>query len=96
VWAAQQTKQKNAWHLPANLARASPKIQRSLLFAVATLTENVMTQSVWAYLLGPFVMALVGVALWAGSHYHHHDSGHRGRRERWLDTHPVDWMHHRH
>lgn len=55
-----------------------------------------MTQSVLAYLLGPLVMAVVGAALWAMSHYHRDDSNHGGRRERWLDTHPVDWMRHRH
>ncbi|MGA3249521.1 MAG: hypothetical protein ABSD12_15385 [Paraburkholderia sp.] len=54
-----------------------------------------MTESVMAYLLGPLVMAVVGVALWAVSHYHR-DGGHEGRRERWLDTHHVDWMRHRH
>jgi hypothetical protein len=54
-----------------------------------------MNQSVLAYLLGPLVMAVVGVVLWAVAHYHHDD--HQGeRRERWLDTHPVDWMRHRH
>ncbi|WP_181969808.1 hypothetical protein [Paraburkholderia sp. DHOC27] len=56
-----------------------------------------MTQTELAYLLGPLVMAVVGVALWAVSHYHRDDGRHGGaRRERWLDTHPVDWMRHRH
>jgi hypothetical protein len=56
-----------------------------------------MTQSVMAYLLGPLVMAVVGAALWALSHFHHDDRTHHGtRNERWLDSHPVDWMRHRH
>lgn len=57
-----------------------------------------MTQSVMAYLLGPFVMAVVGVALWAVSHYRRDGgNGHDGEHhERWLDTHHVDWMRHRH
>jgi hypothetical protein len=63
--------------------------------AVATSTEDFMTESVLAYLLGPLVMAVVGVALWAVSHYHR-DGDREGRRERWLDTHHVDWMRHRH
>ena len=55
-----------------------------------------MTESVMAYLLGPLVMAVVGIALWVSSH-HRRDSGDRGeRRQRWLDTHHVDWMRHRH
>jgi len=54
-----------------------------------------MTQSVMAYLLGPVVMAVVGAGLWAHAHYHRDD--HRGERhQRWLDTHHVDWMRHRH
>ncbi|SDF87469.1 hypothetical protein [Paraburkholderia phenazinium] len=57
-----------------------------------------MNESVMAYLLGPLVMVVVGAALWAVSHYrrdgdHSDQSGHR---ERWLDTHHVDWMRHRH
>ena len=72
-----------------------PKIQPYSVMAVATSTEDFMTESVLAYLLGPLVMAVVGVALWAVSHYHR-DGGHEGRRERWLDTHHVDWMRHRH
>lgn len=57
-----------------------------------------MNESVMAYLLGPLVMAVLGVALWAVSHFRHNgDHGDSsGRRERWLDTHPVDWMRHRH
>ncbi len=54
-----------------------------------------MTESVMAYLLGPLVMAVVGVALWAVAHYRH-DGDRNGRQERWLDTHHVDWMRHRH
>ena len=42
------------------------------------------------------VMAVVGIALWVSSH-HRRDGGDRGeRRQRWLDTHHVDWMRHRH
>jgi hypothetical protein len=66
-----------------------------LAIAVVTLMEGPMTESVLAYLLGPLVMAVLGVALWAVSHTHH-DGGHGARRERWLDTHHVDWMRHRH
>jgi hypothetical protein len=63
---------------------------------VATSTEGLMTESVMAYLLGPLVMAVVGVALWVSSH-HRRDGGDRGeRQQRWLDTHHVDWMRHRH
>ena len=63
---------------------------------VATSTEGLMTESVMAYLLGPLVMAVVGVALWVSSH-HRHDGGDRGeRQQRWLVTHHVDWMRHRH
>jgi hypothetical protein len=84
--------------LPAKapaFAHESAKIQPSSATTVATSTEGVMNQSVLAYLLGPLVMAVVGVVLWAVAHYHHDD--HQGeRRERWLDTHPVDWMRHRH
>jgi hypothetical protein len=54
-----------------------------------------MTESVMAYLLGPLVMVVVGVALWAVSRFHR-DGDHEARRQRWLDTHHVDWMRHRH
>jgi hypothetical protein len=49
----------------------------------------------FAYLLGPVVMAVVGVALWAGAHYHGKKPD-RERKSRWLDTHYTDLMHHRH
>jgi hypothetical protein len=65
------------------------------VIAVATLMEGLMTESVLAYLLGPLVMMVLGVALWAISHIHR-DGDHGTRRERWLDTHHVDWMRHRH
>ena len=55
-----------------------------------------MTESVMAYLLGPLVMVVVGVALWAVSHYHRDSGDREGRGGRWLDTHHVDWMRHRH
>ncbi|WP_186308552.1 hypothetical protein [Paraburkholderia sp. BCC1885] len=54
-----------------------------------------MTESVMAYLLGPLVMVVVGAALWGVAHVHR-DGDRHGRRERWLDTHHVDWMRHRH
>jgi hypothetical protein len=65
------------------------------VIAVATLMEGPMTESIMAYLLGPLVMMVLGVALWAISHLHR-DDDHSVRRERWLDTHHVDWMRHRH
>ena len=56
-----------------------------------------MTESVMAYLLGPLVMAVVGVALWVSSHHRRDGGGNSGERhQRWLDTHHVDWMRHRH
>jgi hypothetical protein len=96
MWAGRRTEQKNQSHVGEDIAHASPKINPSSVFAVATSTEGVMTQSVLAYLLGPLVMAVVGAALWAMSHYHRDDGRHGDRAERWLDTHPVDWMRHRH
>lgn len=53
-----------------------------------------MTESMMAYLMGPTVIILVGIAIWAVSRYSRPD--HQGRRARWLDTHHVDWMRHRH
>ncbi|SEI37899.1 hypothetical protein [Paraburkholderia diazotrophica] len=53
-----------------------------------------MNETLMAYLLGPVVMAIVGVVLWIVAHYHG-KPGH-GRGARWLDTHYVDLMHHRH
>jgi hypothetical protein len=68
-----------------------------------------VTESTIAYLLGPGVMILVVIAIWAVSHYGEHGDptrhprlakwlGHadRGHPDRWLDTHHVDWMRHRH
>ncbi|MGF6570014.1 hypothetical protein SAMN05443245_0286 [Paraburkholderia fungorum] len=53
-----------------------------------------MSESLIAYLLGPAVMLLVGVAIWASSHYRHTTKP--PRLERWLDTHYAEWLHHRH
>ena len=56
--------------------------------------EDAVNETVIAYLLGPTVMLLIGVALWAAAHY---DRNNRPKRtDRWLDTHYVDLMHHRH
>jgi hypothetical protein len=59
--------------------------------------EDVVNETLLAYLLGPAVMLLVGVALWAAAH---HEKNGRHKRSagaaRWLDTHYVDLMHHRH
>jgi hypothetical protein len=56
--------------------------------------EAPMSESLIAYLLGPAVMLLVGVAIWAASRYHHTTKP--PRFERWLDTHYAEWLHHRH
>ena len=53
-----------------------------------------MSESLIAYLLGPAVMLLVGVAIWASSRYHR--APRPPRFERWLDTHYAEWLHHRH
>jgi hypothetical protein len=53
-----------------------------------------MAESTLAYLMGPIAMVVVGVALWAVGHYSRHDA--RGGSARWLDTHYVDLMHHKH
>jgi hypothetical protein len=56
--------------------------------------ESVMSETMLAYLLGPVVMIVVGGALWIAAHYH--GKPERNRIARWLDTHYVDLMHHRH
>lgn len=48
-----------------------------------------------AYLMGPLVMLVVGAAIWAANH-HDSQGSNRERRDRWLDTHYVDLMHHKH
>lgn len=53
-----------------------------------------MSESLMAYLLGPAVMLLVGIAIWAASRYHHKAGPQR--LERWLDTHYAEWLHHKH
>ena len=52
-----------------------------------------MSEPLLAYLLGPAVMLLVGVAIWGASHYH--QKTRPNKRERWLDTHYAEWLHHR-
>jgi hypothetical protein len=56
--------------------------------------EAPMSESLLAYLLGPTVMLLVGVAIWASARYRHPTKP--PRLERWLDTHYAEWLHHRH
>ncbi|HZZ11958.1 MAG TPA: hypothetical protein VFE79_14815 [Paraburkholderia sp.] len=53
-----------------------------------------MSESLLAYLLGPSVMLLVGVAIWAAAHARHKPRPER--IERWLDTHYAEWLHHKH
>ncbi|WP_165847901.1 hypothetical protein [Paraburkholderia lacunae] len=53
-----------------------------------------MSESLMAYLLGPLVMLVVGVAIWAASHYSRKTKPER--LERWLDTHYAEWLHHKH
>ncbi|MFM0732814.1 hypothetical protein PQQ52_20270 [Paraburkholderia sediminicola] len=53
-----------------------------------------MSESLMAYLLGPLVMLLVGVVIWAASHPRHKTGPER--LERWLDTHYAEWLHHKH
>ena len=53
-----------------------------------------MSETFMAYLMGPAVMLIVGVVLWLATRHHRNTS--EGRSSRWLDTHYVDLMHHRH
>ncbi|MCC8402069.1 hypothetical protein LJ655_09220 [Paraburkholderia sp. MMS20-SJTN17] len=53
-----------------------------------------MSQSMLAYLMGPAVMLLVGIAIWMVSR--HRDPSQPPRLERWLDTHYAEWLHHKH
>lgn len=53
-----------------------------------------MNETLIAYLLGPAVMVVVAALLWVAAHRERHDSPRRA--DRWLDTHYVDLMHHRH
>ncbi|MGF6756909.1 hypothetical protein [Paraburkholderia sp. GAS334] len=53
-----------------------------------------MTESMIAYFMGPIVMIVVGAAIWAANRYSRKDD--RERQGRWLDTHHVDWMRHKH
>jgi hypothetical protein len=57
-------------------------------------TEVSMSESLIAYLMGPAVMLLVGLAIWAASRYHRDTKP--PRPERWLDTHYAEWLHHKH
>ncbi|AUT68271.1 hypothetical protein CUJ88_07940 [Paraburkholderia hospita] len=58
------------------------------------LKEDVVSETFMAYLMGPAVMLMVGVVLWLATRHHGNTS--EGRSSRWLDTHYVDLMHHRH
>ena len=58
------------------------------------LKEDVVSETFMAYLMGPAVMLMVGVVLWLATR--HHGNAREGRSSRWLDTHYVDLMHHRH
>ncbi|WP_205968032.1 hypothetical protein [Paraburkholderia sp. Tr-20389] len=53
-----------------------------------------MNETLIAYLLGPTVMVLVAALLWVASRHERH--GNPRRADRWLDTHYVDLIHHRH
>jgi hypothetical protein len=53
-----------------------------------------VTEWTMAYLMGPVVMLLVGIAIGIASRYHRKDKP--PRPARWLDTHYADWLHHRH
>jgi hypothetical protein len=53
-----------------------------------------VNETLIAYLLGPAVMVLIAALLWLASRHHWHDNPQR--MARWLDTHYVDLMHHRH
>jgi hypothetical protein len=53
-----------------------------------------MTEAMMAYLMGPIVMLVVGAVIWAANHYS--QGSNRERQGRWLDTHYVDLMHHKH
>ncbi|MGU7775628.1 hypothetical protein ACV229_36420 [Burkholderia sp. MR1-5-21] len=54
-----------------------------------------MKESLMAYLMGPVVMVIVGAALWIIA-AHNRRKENQERQTRWLDTHYVDLMHHRH
>jgi hypothetical protein len=56
--------------------------------------EVAMPESLIAYLMGPAVMLVVGLAIWAASRYHHDTRP--PKLERWLDTHYAEWLHHKH
>ncbi|CAB3790208.1 MULTISPECIES: hypothetical protein [Paraburkholderia] len=53
-----------------------------------------MPESLIAYLLGPAVMIVIGLAIWAASLYHRTTKP--PRLERWLDTHYAEWLHQKH
>ncbi|MFM0716370.1 hypothetical protein PQQ53_01870 [Paraburkholderia strydomiana] len=57
-------------------------------------TEVPMPESLIAYLLGPAVMIVIGLAIWAASLYHRNTKP--PRLERWLDTHYAEWLHQKH
>jgi hypothetical protein len=62
--------------------------------AATDLKQDVVSETFMAYLMGPAVMLMVGVVLWLATR--HHGNAREGRSSRWLDTHYIDLMHHRH
>jgi hypothetical protein len=56
--------------------------------------EGAVNETSMAYLMGPVVMILLGIGLWVAAHYARNER--RRPSNRWLDTHYVDLMHHRH
>jgi hypothetical protein len=56
--------------------------------------EDAMSETLAAYLMGPAVMLVIAVAIWGASH--HSGSDFDERFARWVDEHPMRWLHHRH
>ncbi|ACC75423.1 hypothetical protein PPMP20_03090 [Paraburkholderia phymatum] len=56
--------------------------------------EDAVNETLLAYLLGPAVMVVLAALLWMASR--HERQSNQRRADRWLDTHYVDLMHHRH
>jgi hypothetical protein len=54
-----------------------------------------MDELTMAYLLGPAVMLVLAAGLWLIAH-RRIDNDLKSRPGRWLDTHPVNWLRHRH
>jgi hypothetical protein len=79
------------------MATAGCALARAVTWNVSAATdlkEDVVSETFMAYLMGPAVMLMVGVVLWLATR--HHGNAREGRSSRWLDTHYVDLMHHRH